>query len=385
MKKMILMLALVSLAFAGTASAEIGWAGNVYPNHGTNVVPTGPVDCYVQVWKDGVTDGAGQGADIEVFVDITSDNGASTTNEPCTYLGDIGSNDEYTVQIPQPYLVSASAVTVQFRVHDLTDDTWYETVADQAGNPAPQTYNVSDVLPNDVDVTFTLCMSGEAHDGAPFVVGSDPVIGEWCQNGNLPVQMSGLGGDLYEVVVTFPAGANPFFEYKYQMISCDQWEGVGNRAVTLPTDGTAAVTLDTDSWNNLPLGCGLGQVLSEDKEVCFQVCLDGVDTTGGVCIVGNIPELDSWGAGIPAQMVGPGLYQACVIFPAGTPYPINVEYKSKKDDCATWESGGNNLFTVEDASDAFTTLTHTWEGGAGQCAPVGNEDSSFSSLKAQYR
>lgn len=381
MKKVILTIALLSLAFAGTAAAAIGWAGNVYPNHGASVVPTGPVDCYVQVWKDGVTNLPGPGADLEVFVDISSDNGASTTLEPCSYLGEVGSNDEYTVQIPQPYLVGATTVTVQFRVHDLTDDSWYDAIGDQAGNPAPQTYQVTDVLPNDVDVTFTLCMSGEPHTDVPCVIGSASEIGTWGTG----VNMTSLGGDLYEVTVTFLAGGNPSFEYKFKKNGCVDWEGVGNRLVTLPTDGTTAVTLDADSWNNLPMGCGLGDVLTEDKVVCFQVCLDGVDNNGGVCIVGNIPELDSWGMGIPAQMIGPGLYQVCVVFQAGRPFPINVEYKAKKDDCTSWEGGDNHLFTVDNSVASETTLTHTWEGGAGQCAPVGNEDSSFSALKAQYR
>ena len=44
------------VCMAGTAVADIDWAGNVWPNHGHNVTPTGPVDVYAQVWKEGVTD-----------------------------------------------------------------------------------------------------------------------------------------------------------------------------------------------------------------------------------------------------------------------------------------------------------------------------------------
>jgi hypothetical protein len=278
-------------------------------------------------------------------------------------------------------LLGAGTVTTQFMVHDLEDESWFYDIGDQGGNAAPQTYNIVDVLPNDVDVTFTVCMSGEAFTGGPCVVGSAAEINTWGSG----VVMNSLGGDLFEVTVTFLAGGNPSFEYKYQKNSCVDWESVGNRLVALPTDGTTAVVLGTDSWNNLPMGCGVGDYLTEDKTVCFQVCLDGVDTTGAVCIVGNVAELDGWGAGIPAAMVGPGLYQACVVFPAGSAYPINLEYKSKKDDCNTWEGGGNNLFTVDDSIASETTLTHTWEGGAGICAPVGNEDSTWGSLKAQYR
>jgi len=384
MKKLILMTALLSFALVGTASATIGWAGSVWPNSGSDVTPVSPVDCYVQVWKDGVTTVSDdQGADIAVFADITNDIGGSLLDVVGTYLGDAGggSNDEYTVQIPQSMLLGATTVTIQFKVHDLSDDTWYDAIGDQAGNPAPQTYNIVDVLPNDIDVTFTLCMSGEAFTDGPCVVGSDPAINSWGPG----VTMTSLGGDLFEVVVTFLAGSNPTFEYKYQKNLCADWESIGNRVVTLPNDGTTALALEADSWNNLPIGCGLGDVLSEDKTVCFQVCVDAVGTTGGVCVIGNTAELDNWASGVPATEIGPGLYQTCVIFPAGSPFPINLEYKFKKDDCATWESVGNRLFTVDDSVATETTLTHNWEDGEGACAPVANVNASFSTIKSLYR
>lgn len=380
MKKLILITALLSIALVGSASAVVGWAGNVWPNNGANVVPTGPVDVYAQVWKDGVTSLPGQGMDIEAYMEVTTDlTGPIMTS--MTFLGDNGSNDEYTAQIGQTLLVGASWVSVNVRFHDLTDDTWVDFCPDQTGAPGPQVYNIVDVLPVDIQVTFSVCMSGEVFTDGPCVVGSAPEINSWGAG----VVMNPLGGDLFDVVVTFAAGGNPSFEYKYQKDGCSAWESVPNRLVALPTDGTTSVVLDLDSWNNLPMGCGMGQNLTEDKTVCMQVCLEGVENTGSVCIVGNLPELDSWGTGIPAIMVGPGLYQACVTFPAGSPYPINLEYKAKKDDCATWEGGGNQFFTVDDNTASDTTLTHVWENGPGYCAPVGNENSTWGSLKAQYR
>lgn len=380
MKKLILITTLLTFAMVGSASAVVGWAGNVWPNHGHNVTPTGDLNVYAQVWKGGVTDAPGQGADIQAVLYYSTEV-AMGQSVVMGYQGDVGSNDEYVGVIPQAHLLGASTITVDIVFTDLTDMMDTPASGDQAGNFPPFVYNVVDVLPVDVDVTFTICMSGEPFTGGPCVVGSAPEINSWGAG----VVMNSLGGDLFEVTVTFAAGGNPSFEYKYQKDGCSSWEGAPNRLVTLPTDGTNAVTLDIDSWNNLPLGCGLGNNLTEDKTVCFQVCLDGVDTVGGVCVVGNVPELDSWGTGVPAVMVGPGLYQACVVFPAGSPYPINLEYKFKKDGCATWESVGNRFFTVDDMVAPLTTLTHTWDDGAGQCDPVGNEDASFSTLKTMFR
>ncbi len=185
--------------------------------------------------------------------------------------------------------------------------------------------------------------------------------------------------------VVFAAGGNPSFEYKYQKDACASWETVGNRLVTLPTDGTTAVTLGPDGWDNQPVGCGLGDVLAEDKTICFQVCLTGVSNTGVVCAVGNIPELDSWGLGIGSVEIATDLYQACIIIPAGSAIPINIEYKFKKDDCATWESVGNRLLTIDNTSPATQTTTNTWDEGVGACDPVGVEEAAWGTIKGMYR
>ena len=381
MKKVFLLSVLLLALGAGNAAAAIGWAGNVWPNSGAIVVPTGPVDVYAQVWKGGVTDAGGQGAGIEAFCDLSADGGAITT-VPVPYFGDVGSNDEYKLQIPQAMLMGASYVDVHIKFHDLTDDTWYTDVKDQANNSPPQRYNVTNVLPVDVNVTFKLCMSGEPTAGDPCVIGSAPEIGTWGTG----VTMTSLGGDLYQVVVTFLAGHNPYFEYKFKKDGCNTWEGAANRPVMLPTDGTTSVVLGIDSWNNLPIGCGVGEVLIGDRTVCLQVCLDGVDNTGGVCAIGSVAQLSNWGAGVPAVQVGPGLYQTCIVFPAGMAIPVTVEYKFKKDDCGTWESVGNRTFVISNAAPSEQTLMSNWDDNTnGACTPVGNEDADWGSVKAMYR
>ncbi len=382
MKKLI-MLATVMLALgaAGSAFAVIDWAGQVWPTDGHAVVPTGPVDVYAQVFKSGVTDQPGQGADISAMLYYTTDI-APQASVPMTFLGDNGaSNDEYTAQVPQAALAGAAWVDVTIVFTDATDASDFEVLADQSGNSPPFRYNVSNVLPNDVTVHFTLCLSGAATTDGACVIGSAAEIGSWGAG----VAMTNTGGELYEVDVVFAAGGNPNFEYKFKKDACSTWEGVGNRLVSLPTDGTTNVVLAADSWDNAPMQCGMGTTLTEDKVVCFQVCMAGVDNVGAVCVIGNIPELGAWGTGVPADMIATDLYQACLVFPAGTAIPLNLEFKYKKDDCGTWEGGGNQFFTVDNDAAAETTLPHVWEDGPGVCDPVATENSSWGSLKSLYR
>lgn len=368
------------LLVAGNALAVIGWAGNVWPNAGADVIPTQPLDTYCQVWKDGVTNLPDAGADIEAVCELSID-GVPAGVLVTVYNGEVGSNDEYTAQIPQPDLVGATTVSVHWKFHDLTDDTWFEGTNDQAGNPAPQTYNVVDVLPNDIAVTFTICLSGATTAGDVCVIGSAPEIGAW----NTGVNIALVDGDLWSGTVVFAAGSNPSFEYKYRKDGCATWEGTANRLVTLPTDGSTDVVLDTDSWEFLPMGCGMGTTLEEDKVVCLQVCMDGVETAGGVCAVGGIAELDNWGAGIPMTQIGTDLYQVCIPFSAGMAIPLTVEYKFKKDGCATWESVGNRSFTVDNSLPVEITLTSSWDDGPGACGVVATDRTSWDSLKSLYR
>ncbi len=381
MKKLVtLAVAAVLVAAAGSAFGAIGWAGNVWPNSGASITPTAAVDVYAQVWKSGVTDAAGQGADLSADMVITNDIGGSLT-VAMSYHGDVGSNDEYTAQIPTAMIVGAAWVEVDITFHDLSDATDYSGLNDQAGNAAPQHYVVTNVLPVDVDVTFTVCLSGATTAGDVCVIGSDPAIGTWGTG----VPLTNVSGDLWSGTVTFPAGGNPSFEYKYMKDGCTTWEGAGNRPVTLPTDGTASVDLAADSWDNQPMGCGMGTTLTEDKVLCIQVCVAPVGTNGGVCVTGNLPELTVWGTGAAMTPIAGDLYQACLVFPAGTAVPVNLEFKFRKDGCDTWESVGNRTFSLDDGTPTETTLTYGWDDGENICSAVPTDDESWGSLKSLYR
>ncbi len=366
--------------FAVDAQASIGWAGNVWPLHNSTQIPTGPITVYAQAWKGGVTDSPGQGAGIAAALFYKTDLVGTETEVAMAYNGDVGNNDEYKGDVPQAALAGAAWVEVRVVFTDLTDMTTYTGVNDQSGNPPPQRFNITNVVPNDVAVTFTLCMSGTATSGPPCVIGGQAPIGNWGTG----VNMTNVSGDLWRVTVTFPAGSNPAFEYKYKADNCSNWESVGNRAVNLPTNGATTVELPTDSYNNAPMGCGIGQVLDHDKVVCLRVCLG--DTPGpGVCAIGSIPQLGSWGTGVPMASIGASIYETCITFLAGTPIPQNVEYKFKKDDCATWESVANRTFTIDNSSPNQQELAFNWDDGPMTCVVVPTVRSTWGKLKAIYR
>jgi hypothetical protein len=380
MRKLLMLAALATFAFAGAAQAEIGWAGNAYPNHDATVTPTQDQFVVAQVWKEGVTDQEGQGADIGATLLYTLDGGVEMA-VVMAYNTDIGANDEYIGYIPQADLAGASFVDVTVVFDDLADGTQFEITGDQNGNPPPLRYHIVEVTPVDVDVTFTMCMSGEPFEGPPCVIGNHPAIGEWGAG----IMMNQIGDELFEVTVTFPAGSNPAIEYKYKKDVCNVWEDVGNRMFSLPTDGATSVVLDPDSWNNLPIGCGLGNTLDHMVEVCFQVCIEGVDNTGGVCVTGNLAELSGWGDGIAMTEIADDLYQACLYFEPGQPIPLEIQYKYKKDDCQTWESVDNRIFVLDNTAADEVTLNHAWDDGDSVCETVATEQESWSSVKGLFR
>ncbi len=89
-----------------SAWAVLGWVGNLFPAGGSTstVEPGGDFYAYVQVWKGGVTDQPGQGANITCTlhwgeVGVWGQPWSSVTDTPMTYHGDVVNNDEYRVLI----------------------------------------------------------------------------------------------------------------------------------------------------------------------------------------------------------------------------------------------------------------------------------------------
>lgn len=80
---------------------QIEWANLQWPGTG-NITPGTSYDVYAQVYKGGVTEAAGQGAGIQVWIGVstTDTNPSSWTNWiSAAYHADNGNNDEYKTNI----------------------------------------------------------------------------------------------------------------------------------------------------------------------------------------------------------------------------------------------------------------------------------------------
>lgn len=115
------------------AHAALGWVGNMFPlgNADHSITAGNNFNVYVQVWKGGVTDSPGQGADITcslLWSEVNSFGGTwlGSTTTPMSYNVDIGNDDEYMATISPP------SGLYEFTA-ECTDTTDNQTLAQQAG------------------------------------------------------------------------------------------------------------------------------------------------------------------------------------------------------------------------------------------------------------
>ena len=238
---------------AGSAHAGLGWAGQIWPVHGANVTDANPVDVYVQAWKDGVTTPAGQGAGISATL-FYGPNGGPYSSLAMSYNGDIGSNDEYTAQIPVGALTGAD-IWFYCELFDSTDASTYVGAQDQNGADPPFQLLVSQVLGQDVTVTFYLCMPPDgdpdymADPGDVCITGGAAEITNWGSGVLTSLVCPGLSPQYYSVSVLFQAGGNPYVEYKYRRNGCADWETGANHSITIDDSAPIYLVPFVDHWN----------------------------------------------------------------------------------------------------------------------------------------
>ncbi len=88
----------------------IDWANLQWPGSGTITVGTS-FTVYAQAYEPGVTDSPGQGAGIATWIGYsTSDTDPSTWTDwvPANYLGDVGNNDEYSLDLGMEILTTGT-------------------------------------------------------------------------------------------------------------------------------------------------------------------------------------------------------------------------------------------------------------------------------------
>jgi hypothetical protein len=255
MKKLLsfLFVGVVLVAFTGVSYGAIGWAGNIWPVHEATVADNNNVGVYLQIWKGGVTDAAGQGAGIGATL-FYGPNGGPYTSVAMTYNTDVGNNDEYTASIPAAALTGQSEIWFYCEGYDSSDASTYTGAQDQNNNAPPFKLNITQVLDQDVTVVFSLCLPPEGnpdYDPTPgnvCLIGDHPEIGNWSAGVVMNQPCAVSSPQRYEVSILFPAGSNPYVEYKHQKNDCSNWEPGGNHSVFIDDSAPVYVIPWTDHW-----------------------------------------------------------------------------------------------------------------------------------------
>ena len=250
MRKSVTMLvaAAMLLGVASSAMGAVGWCGNIWPVNGTPYTSAENIGVYVQIWKEGVTDQAGQGADIAAYLYYRCTGDPDFVEVPMIYWGDVGSNDEYQGIIP----IGHGCAEVEFyvKVVDLTDMA--ECFGqDQNGGDPNFFLPITAVTAQDVTVKFHLCLT-EGIDSFfdVCVTGSGNPLTNWTDGVLMGLSCGAGSPKLYEVEILFPAGGNPFVEYKYKKDDCVTWEGTGNHSFMIDDSGpTMDLAVDGWEWN----------------------------------------------------------------------------------------------------------------------------------------
>lgn len=181
----------------------------------------------------------------------------------------------------------------------------------------------------------------------------------------------------------------PEGDYQGKVVLDNNWDQSTGDNVSFHSDGINPVTFTYDMSNNTTT-VSTQVVTQQDVVVTFHLCLpDGIDSFFDVCVTGSQDPLTNWGAGVlmgfSCETASPKLYQVDVMFPAGSdPF---VEYKYKKDDCATWESTGNHTFNIDDSAPFQDLWVDGWEYGTPDCPDCASsvEDASWGIIKGLYR
>jgi len=209
---------------------------------------------------------------------------------------------------------------------------------------------------------------------------------DWDQTDMVNTVMTdGDNDDVWELTaVIAPAGP-----YQGKVVLNNNWDQNTGDNVTFSSDGLSPITFTYDMATNTT-DVSTQVVTLQDVTVTFHLCLsDTTVTSGEVCVTGNQPPITVWGYGVPMDLdcpsVSPKLYSVDVLFPAGSdPF---VEYKYKKDDCATWEATANRNFLIDDSGATMDLALEGWENIEPDCpdctSPV--EDATWGTIKSLYR
>ncbi|MBN2565519.1 MAG: hypothetical protein JXB46_07385 [Candidatus Eisenbacteria bacterium] len=111
------------------------------------------------------------------------------------------------------------------------------------------------VTQQDVVVTFSVCLPDSIDSFFDVcVTGSHPALTSWGSGVVMGQPCPDISPKLYEVDVMFPAGSDPYVEYKYRKDDCQTWENTGNHSFSID-DSAPTQILPVDGWEYVTPEC----------------------------------------------------------------------------------------------------------------------------------
>lgn len=366
MKKILILAIFISVFF--TLTAEIGWSGNIWPNSGSFHIATEDITVYYQIWKEGVTDQPGQGADITATLFYQTD--GDFIPLAMEYNTDVGNNDEYTTTIPASELTEGVPVNFYCEAFDETDETYsYGTDQNNAGPftaENPGIYYIGTPTQMEVTVTFQVDMSLVAEVSDVSVSGS---FNDWAVGVDILTDPD--EDEVYTGDVVFPQGSNPFHEYKF-VNGTSYEDAIGNRELEID-DSSPTMVLDVVYFNNQDPA----DYTTQDVLVTFYCDVSDSVAAGVVFddlgINGNVPPLDWEFAELnnPLEDTGDNIWTTDILFPEGSWKYLEFKFARNGNDYEA-PFGENHSVTIDDSSSEQTVSVVY-----GQMGPISNNEISL--------
>jgi len=249
------------------------WDGNDFPggNQGFTLAADGDVTWFVNL---GATPGVKEGDEYVfhsmnppiVAGDMQSELGGSDW-DPGDTVNSVMSDPDLD-DVWELTAVIAPAGDYQCKV--VLNNNWDQSTGDNVSfysdgiSPVTFSYDMSSnttsvssqvVTQQDVTVTFTVCLPDSIDSFFDVcVTGSHPSLTDWGFGILMPRPCPDVQAKLWSVDVLFPAGSDPFVEYKYKKDDCQTWESTWNHSFTID-DSAPTQVLPADVWEYLAPFC----------------------------------------------------------------------------------------------------------------------------------
>lgn len=227
------------------ADPEIDWANLQYPESGT-ILTGESYEVYSQLFIDGITNAAGQAADVQAWIGYSTDNTDPSTWTnwiASSYFGDAGNNDEYLADLGLA-ITTEGTYYYASRFQYLSQDMVYGGFSTSGGGFWDGTTNVSGVLtinntPPEPEIGWA---NLQYPDSGNIVVGQDYLVYAqvWIEDSTgLTPPVSGIQSWIgYSAENTDPSTWTNWVAADYSAASGSNDEFVANIGTEFTSQGT---------------------------------------------------------------------------------------------------------------------------------------------------